>query len=162
METQIVRLVGLGEADDLFSAADREALASIGIDLDAVRGRVEAAFGPGAFTRAGPGTCRKARPAVRKNPLARLRHSRRAGRDQRAAPGGYTTGHIPFTPRAKQCLEHSLREAKARHDNHIGLEHLALALVAMNGGAVPPILSALGASPATLRAAIVDRYRQAS
>jgi len=162
VQTQIVRLVGLGEADDLFSAWDREALASIGIDLDAVRGRIEAAFGPGAFTRAGPGTCRKARPAVRKNPLARLRHPRRAGRDQQAAPAGYTTGRIPFTPRAKQCLEHSLREAKARHDNYIGLEHLTLALVAMNGGAVPPILSALGASPATVRAAIVDRYRQAS
>ena len=162
VETQIVRLVGLGEADDLFSAADREALASIGIDLDAVRGRIEAAFGPGAFTRAGPGTCRKAQPAVRKNPLARRRHSRRAGRDQRATPGRDTTGHIPFTPRAKKCLEHSLPEATARHDNYIGLEHLTLALVAMNGGAVPPILSALGASPATVRAAIVDRYRQAS
>ena len=162
VETQIVRLVGLGEADDLFSAWDREALASIGIDLDAVRGRIEAAFGPGAFTRAGPGTCRKARPAVRKNPLARRRHSRRAGRDQRATPGSYTTGHIPFTQRAKKCLEHSLREAKARHDNYIGLEHLTLALVAMNGGAVPPILSALGASPGAVRAAIADRYRQAS
>ena len=44
----------------------------------------------------------------------------------------------------------------------MGVEHLALALLAMNQGAVPPILSALGASPATLRAAVVDRYRQAS
>jgi len=32
----------------------------------------------------------------------------------------------------------------------------------MKDGAVPPILSALGASPATLRAAILDRYRKAS
>jgi ATP-dependent Clp protease ATP-binding subunit ClpA len=69
---------------------------------------------------------------------------------------------MPFTPRAKQSLERSLREAKARHDTYIGVEHLTLALVAMTDGAVPPILSALGASPATLRAAIVDRYRQAS
>ena len=53
-------------------------------------------------------------------------------------------------------------EATARHDNYIGLEHLTLALVAMNGGAVPPILSALGASPGAVRAAIADRYRQAS
>ena len=72
------------------------------------------------------------------------------------------TGHIPFTPRAKKSLEHSLREARARHDNYIGVEHLTLALVAMNDGAVPPILSALGASQATLRTAILDRYRQAS
>jgi ATP-dependent Clp protease ATP-binding subunit ClpA len=162
VETEIVHLVGLGQAADLFSAFDREALASIGIDLDAVRARIEAAFGPDAFTRAGPHTCRKRRPAVRSNPLARLRHPRRAGPGQHATPGEHTTRHIPFTPRAKKCLEHSLREAKARHDTYIGVEHLTLALVAMNAGAVPPILSALGASQATLRAAILDRYRQAS
>lgn len=162
VETQIVRLVGLGQAADLFSALDRAALASIGIDLDAVRARVEAAFGPGAFTRAGPRTCRKRRRAVRSNPLARLRHPRRAGPHQQASPGGHIIGHIPFTPRAKKVLEHSLREAQARHDNYIGVEHLTLALVAMNDGTVPPILSALGAPQATLRAAILDRYRQAS
>jgi hypothetical protein len=32
----------------------------------------------------------------------------------------------------------------------------------MNDGAAPPILSALGVPQATVRAAIVDRYRQAS
>jgi ATP-dependent Clp protease ATP-binding subunit ClpA len=162
VETQIARLAGLGQVADLFSALDREALASIGIDLDAVRARIEAAFGPDALTRAGPATCPKGRPAVRKNPLARLRHPRRARPDQHASPGGHATGHIPFTPRAKKSVEHSLREAKARHDTYIGVEHLTLALVAMNDGAVPPILSALGTSQATLRAAILDRYRQAS
>ena len=130
-----------------------------------MRARIEAAFGPDAFTRAGPYTCRRSRPALRKNPLALLRHSRRAGRDQDAARGTYPagpTGHIPFTPRAKKSLEHSLREARARHDSYIGVEHLTLALLAMDEGAVPPILSALGASQSTLRAAILDRYRQAS
>jgi hypothetical protein len=53
---QIVRLVGLGQAGDLFSALDREALAPTGIDLDAVRARIKAAFGLDAFTRAAPGT----------------------------------------------------------------------------------------------------------
>jgi ATP-dependent Clp protease ATP-binding subunit ClpA len=162
VETQIVRLVGLGEAADLFTALDREALASIGIDLDVVRARIEAAFGPDAFARAGPATCRERRPAALNNPLALLRHPRRSGRDQQASARGRTTGHIPFTCHAKKALEHSLREAKARHDNYIGVEHLTLALVAMNDGAVPPILSALGAPQATLRAAILDRYRQAS
>jgi ATP-dependent Clp protease ATP-binding subunit ClpA len=162
VETEIVRLVGLGQAASLFSALDCEALASIGIDLDAVRARIEAAFGTDAFTRAAPAACRGNRPAWPKSPMARLRHPRRAGRDQHATtPGGYT-GHIPFTPRAKKSLEHSLREAKARHDNYIGVEHLTLALVAMNEGAVPPILSALGTTQATLRAAILDRYRQVS
>jgi hypothetical protein len=71
-------------------------------------------------------------------------------------------GHIPFTPRAKKSLELSLREAQALDDNYIGLQHVALALLAMKDGMVPTILSALGAPPASLRAAILDRYRKAS
>jgi ATP-dependent Clp protease ATP-binding subunit ClpA len=164
VEAEIVRLVGLGQAASLFSALDREALACIGIDLEAVRARIEAAFGADAFTRAAPAACRGNRPAWPKSPMARLRRRRRshAAAGQYASAGAYPTGHLPFTPRAKKSLEHSLREAKARHDNYIGVEHLTLALVAMNDGAVPPILSALGASQAALRAAILDRYRQAS
>ena len=157
VETEIVRLVGLGRAANLFSASDREALASIGIDLDVVRARIEATFGPDAFTRGGPDACRS-RPAVRKNPVALLRRARRGGHHQHPAP----SGHIPFTPRAKKSLLLSLREAEARYDNYIGIEHLTLALVGMKDGAVPPILSALGAPQATLRAAILDRYRKAS
>jgi len=157
VETEIVRLVGLGRAANLFSASYREALASIGIDLDVVRARIEATFGPDAFTRGGPDACRS-RPAVRKNPVALLRRARRSGHHQHPAP----SGHIPFTPRAKKSLLLSLREAEARHDNYIGIEHLTLALVGMKDGAVPPILSALGAPQATLRAAILDRYRKAS
>ncbi len=168
VETAIVRLVGRGQAASLFSAADREALASIGIDLDAVQARIEAAFGPGAFAVAAPGPCRRGRPGSRNSPLARLLRRRRRCRARGATalhyatPGAHPTGHIPFTPRAKKSLEHSLREAKARHDSHIGVEHLMLALVGMNDGAVPPILSALGTTQATLRAAILDRYRRAS
>jgi hypothetical protein len=102
--------------------------------------------------------CRRARwPG-----LLRRRRRSRAAAGQDASPGTYPTGHLPFTPRAKKSLKHSLREPRARHDNYISVEHLTLALVAMNDGAVPPILSALGASQATLRAAILDRYRQAS
>src|SRR5204863_4651653 len=159
VEAEIVRLIGPGQAASLFSAADREALASIGIDLEAVRARIEAAFGADAFTRAAPDACRGNRPAWPNSPMGRLlRRLRRspAAAGQDASPGAYPTGHLPFTPRAKKSLEHSLREAKARHDNYIGVEHLTLALVAMNEGAVPPILSALGASQATLRAAILD------
>jgi ATP-dependent Clp protease ATP-binding subunit ClpA len=163
VETEIIRLVGPGQAASLFSALDREALASIGIDLEAVRARIEAGFGADAFTRAAPDACRGNRPAWPNSPMARLlRRRRRSRAGQDASPGAYPTGHLPFTPRAKKSLEHSLREAKARHDNYIGVEHLTLALVAMNDGAVPPILSALGTSQAILRAAILDRYRQAS
>jgi len=165
VEAEIVRLVGLGKAASLFSALDRDALASIGIDLDAVRARIEAMFGTDAFARAAPDACRGNRPAWPKGPMARLLPRRRragAAAGQGASAAAYPTGHIPFTPRAKKSLQHSLREAKVRHDNYIGVEHLTLALVAMNDGAVPPILSAVGAPPATLHAAILDRYRQAS
>jgi ATP-dependent Clp protease ATP-binding subunit ClpA len=157
VETEIVNLVGLGRMANLFTASDREALASIGIDLDVVRARIEAAFGPDAFTRGGP-SARRSQPAVRKNPVALLRRARRGGHHQHPTP----SGHIPFTPRAKKTIELSLREAEARHDNYIGVEHLTLALAGMKDGTVPPILSALGTSQAALRAAILDRYRKAS
>ena len=163
VEAEIVRRAGLGQAAGLFSALDRDALASIGIDIDAVRAQIEAAFGPDALTRAGSGPCRGSRPAA-KRPLALLRRSRGTGRGRDPAAGAHTarpTGHIPFTPRAKKSLQLSLREAVARHDGYIGAEHLTLALVGMDAGAVPPILSALGTTQAALRAAILDRYRQA-
>jgi ATP-dependent Clp protease ATP-binding subunit ClpA len=63
---------------------------------------------------------------------------------------------------AKQCLHNTLREAVARHDSGIGVEHIALGLLATNRGLVPPILEEAGVSAAALRAAIVDRYRSAS
>ena len=103
VEAEIVRLIGLGQAAGLFSALDRDALASIGIDIDAVRAQIEAAFGPGALTRAVPGTCRGNRPAAAKNPLARLRRSRGAGRGQDASAGARParpgTSRSPRAPR---------------------------------------------------------------
>ena len=59
-------------------------------------------------------------------------------------------------------LELSLREAKALHDNYIGVLHLTLSLLAQEDGTVPVILSALGAPAASVRAAILTRYRKAS
>ena len=83
-------------------------------------------------------------------------------RQRPASAGPAPGGHIPFTPRAKKSLELSLREAKALHDNYIGVQHLTLALLALKDGTVPVILSALGAPAASLRAAILARYRKAS
>jgi ATP-dependent Clp protease ATP-binding subunit ClpA len=165
VEAEIVRRAGLGQAAGLFSALDRDALASIGIDIDAVRAQIEAAFGPDALTRAATGACRGSRPAARKSPLALLRRSRGTGHGRGAAADARPAGpgvHIPFTPRAKESLELALREARARQDGYLGVEHLTLALVGMNTGAVPPILPALGTTQATLRSAILDRYRRAS
>jgi hypothetical protein len=177
VEKEMLHILGPGRTADLLGGLDREALASIGIELDVVRTRLEAAFGPDALARAVPAGRRNRRPAWGKGPVAELmrRRRRRRARGCGALPpvparrghappfqGAGPRGHIPFTPRAKKSLEFSLREAVALKDNYIGVQHLALALLTMNEGVVPVILSALGASNTSLRAAILDRYRKAS
>jgi hypothetical protein len=181
IEAEMARVIGRGHAAaDPLGGLDREALAAIGIDLDVVRARIEAAFGPDALTRAVPANkqaaraCRRgSRPALGKGPVARLTYRRRSRRSGNAVPAPRIhrprfpgpparAGHIPFTPRAKKSLELSLREAVALKDSYIGVQHLALALLAMKDGTVPEIVSALGASTPSLRAAILDRYRKAS
>jgi hypothetical protein len=173
VEAEILRTIGRGQAADPLGGLDRQALAFIGIDLDVVRARIEAAFGPDALIRAHPAACRGRRPAWGKGPLAGLTHRRRRTRRRAPLPAGRFRqrpasagpapgGHIPFTPRAKKSLELSLREAKALQDNYIGVLHLTLALLALDDGMVPVILSALGASATSLRAAILARYRKAS
>jgi hypothetical protein len=171
---ETVRLAGAGRGASLSDVLDRDALASIGIDLDAVRGKVEAAFGPGAFTAA-PARRPRGRHWVRRR-VRRARQARwaaaPAGGGTRAvgpagvsAPGmgsGAGLRRVTFTPRAKKCLMHAVREARAEHTGQIGVEHLGLAIVSMTDGAVPPILSALGSSGPRLRAEILNRYRQAS
>jgi hypothetical protein len=174
VEQQIVRRVGLGTGADLFADLDRDALAAIGIDLDAVRARIEARFGVDALDRAAR-VSRSRRRRSRLNPSRALRlRLRRRYRRSRCAPravrqetqpqpaGGIPSGHLPFTPRAKKTLEIALREARAQRDAYIGVQHIALGLLAIDDGSVPPILRALGTSPKILRAAIRDRYRQAS
>jgi len=71
------------------------------------------------------------------------------------------SGHIPFTPRTKKCLELSLREALALRHRHIGVEHITLALTAMTDGLVPRILPVIGASAAQVRTEILHRFREA-
>jgi ClpA/ClpB-like protein len=71
VEAEITRRVapgaGGGAGADLFGSLDRDALAAIGIDLDTVRARIEASFGPQALARADielhRGTKLKPRPA---------------------------------------------------------------------------------------------------
>jgi len=179
VRAEAVRLAGAGPGVSLFDVLDADALAAIGIDLDAVRGKVEATFGPHALTAAPPRWPRRRRWADR------LAHRARRARRQAVVPatGPVTgapgprpapdagTGHgrpsagpgcIPFTPRAKKCLIHAVGEAQAGHGGQVGVEHLGLAAVSMGDGAIPRILSALGASGPILRTEILSRYRQAS
>jgi ATP-dependent Clp protease ATP-binding subunit ClpA len=82
---------------------DAEALASIGIDLDEIRHKIEENFGAGALDR---------RPA--------------------APPGSLTmTGRITMTRESKQALALSLKEARVLHHDYLGTEHLLLGLLTL-------------------------------
>jgi ATP-dependent Clp protease ATP-binding subunit ClpC len=69
------------------------------------------------------------------------------GRGQHAS-----SGHIPFTPRAKNVLELSLREAVQLGHAYIGTEHILLGLIREEDGVAAQVLVRLGAD--------LDRTRQ--
>ncbi|MGO1406047.1 ATP-dependent Clp protease ATP-binding subunit [Agrococcus casei] len=62
-----------------------------------------------------------------------------------------STGHIPFTPRAKKVLELSLREALQLGHNYIGTEHILLGLIREGEGIAAKALVKLGADLNTVR-----------
>jgi ATP-dependent Clp protease ATP-binding subunit ClpA len=140
VETTTLRILG-GPGRRL----DRDALSAIGIDLDVVRRCVEADFGPGALNR------RLSRPRT-----TGLSFWRRRG----WAPG--PSVEFPLTPRAKQCLERSLRRAQALQHAEVGVDDVAITVVSMADGLPPRILSDLGVPRATLSTDIAERYRKAS
>ena len=99
IEAAILRTIGRGQTADPLGGLDRQALASIGIDLDAVRARIEAAFGPDALTRGPPDRLPEQTASLGEGPLAELtrrRRRRHAGRNapQPAGP----TGNAPLLP----------------------------------------------------------------
>jgi ATP-dependent Clp protease ATP-binding subunit ClpC len=55
------------------------------------------------------------------------------------------SGHIPFTPRAKNVLELSLSESVQLGHNYIGTEHILLGLIRQGDGVAAQVLSGLGA-----------------
>jgi ATP-dependent Clp protease ATP-binding subunit ClpA len=117
---EIERVVGRGEPD-----IDADALATLGIDLDAVRERVERRFGAGALS--GSRRCRR---------------------------GRWLGAARPFTPRAKKALELSLREAVAMGDKAIGSEHVLLGLAREGDGVAARILRERGVDRAAVRDAL--------
>jgi len=121
-------------AADPLGPGDAEALRAIGIDLDAVIARVEAAFGEGALDEPDePGGGRR----------------RLFGRGRREPMG--TRRHPRITPRAKKVLELSLREAIYRNDHEIRAEHILLGLIREGEGLAAQILTDAGLSLADLR-----------
>jgi ATP-dependent Clp protease ATP-binding subunit ClpA len=118
----VVRMVGRGD-----EGIDPEALATLGIDLDEVRERVERAFGPGALIRRRP--CRR----------------------------GALGPHVPFTPRAKKALELTLREAFSLGQRDLGGEHLVLGLLREGDGVAAQVLTQRGVTLAAARERVAGR-----
>ncbi|GAA4448750.1 Clp protease N-terminal domain-containing protein [Phytohabitans houttuyneae] len=138
-------LAAVGVRREPLGVADAEALRAIGIDLDAVREKVEESFGEGALEP----------PPV--FPLRRRGLFRRV--QQVPVPG---PGHIPFTPRAKKVLELSLREALFLKHKHIGTEHILLGLIREGEGLAAMVLTKAGLSLEDLRRHVLDAMDRAA
>ncbi|MGI8684376.1 MAG: Clp protease N-terminal domain-containing protein [Acidimicrobiales bacterium] len=140
VETAIVEVVGTAPGDH----DDKVALAALGIDLDEVRSAVEATFGSGALDVT----------TGRRRRSHRLR-SRLLGR---RVPSRTAAPCLPFTRRAKRCLERSLREALRLKHQSIGVEHLTLALLADDDTVAWEVLVRLGVDLGDLRRAIEEPF----
>jgi ATP-dependent Clp protease ATP-binding subunit ClpA len=140
---QLVGSGGLGESD-------AEALGTLGIDLDEVRRRVEASFGPGALDD--PWLSVSAR---RQQPRRRGWRRGRFGQLDRA-------GQLPFMPRAKRALERARGEALALGAEHIGVEHLLLGLLDPKGNTAVELLRYLDTDPEVIRAGVLANLGKAA
>ena len=65
------------------------------------------------------------------------------------------SGHIPFTPQAKKTLELALREARRLHHDHVGTEHILLALVREGEGVGAKVLTERIHPVSKIRAAVL-------
>jgi ATP-dependent Clp protease ATP-binding subunit ClpC len=68
-----------------------------------------------------------------------------------------TTGHIPFTPRAKTVLDLCLREALQLGHNYIGTEHILMGLIREGEGVAAQILVKEGLELPRVRQAIIKK-----
>jgi ATP-dependent Clp protease ATP-binding subunit ClpA len=144
----VVRIIGTGKAPTdqaPLGDEDAEALQAIGIDLPAVRAKIEEVFGPGALDP-------PARP--RRRGLLRRR------RDPQCPPE--PSGRVPFTARSKKVLELGLREALALGHHSYGTEHVLLGLIREGKGLAALIITDAGVSLDDLRTRTIARLDQAA
>jgi ATP-dependent Clp protease ATP-binding subunit ClpA len=141
VRSDIQALVPHGPADAL-GPADAEALEAIGIDLDAVRAKIEESFGPGALMPP---------PRQRRGLFGR----------RRPAPSGPTMC-VPFTARCKKVIELGLREAIRLRCNYIGTEHLLLGLIREGEGLAAKVICDAGISLDDLRRRTLDSLPDAA
>jgi ATP-dependent Clp protease ATP-binding subunit ClpA len=140
----IERLLAAGPQPDTTPLGDDDAAAleAIGIDLAAIRAKLEEAFGPGALDLPPP-----------------RRERRLFGRRRKPLRVG---NHLPFTGRAKKSLELSLREAIALQHKSIGAEHLLLGLLREGHGLASIVIRTAGIDPVELRQRTVASLDQAA
>jgi hypothetical protein len=124
----LVRDLAAGAPDD------RSLLASLGVDLDAVRARVAASFGPDAIANL---------YARRRRPGRRLARGPLCG-----------TG---VAPRAKRALERARLSAKAAHRSRFDSTDLLRGLLEIDDGMAVRLLRHLGVDPDTVRARLPVR-----
>ncbi|MFG2918654.1 Clp protease N-terminal domain-containing protein [Kitasatospora sp. NPDC048298] len=117
-----------------------QALASIGVDLGAVREAVESVFGKGALD-APPEEESKRRGWFRSG----------GGR------GSGASGHVPFTARAKKALELSLRESLRLRSREIAVGHLLLGVLREGEGLGARLVVEHGLDPDAVRRAVEGR-----
>jgi hypothetical protein len=142
VEEQVIMLWGGG----LFGDLDSNALAAVGIDVDAVRARMTETFGPEALSRAGHAVHPRGFGGSRWDPR------------RRGGPGIHADGvFLPHSPDMIQMMRTAFAERDARHDPQVGVETLALGVLSCTTGLVPQVLSALGVRADVLRAAVTGR-----
>lgn len=152
--TEVVAQQGGGVAE-----GDAEALKALGIDLDEIRRRAEDAFGSGALDDPGP----QEDPA--RKPRRGLGFGRRRDAEDRQDKGsgkGPGSGHIPFAARAKKALELSLREAIARKERTIGVQHVVLGLLHSEDNISSALFARLALAPKDAREQILADLREAA
>ena len=142
VERQLDRTAPLGSPlEGEATSGDAEALATIGIDLDEIKRKVEENFGPDALGRV---------PRAHQGPLN-------------------WTGRMTLTRESKQSLAFALKQARTLRHNYIGTEHLLLGLLTAaegnpRGGFTPETAEALrglGIDPAQARQRVLDELRHA-
>ncbi|GLH96130.1 Clp protease [Phytohabitans aurantiacus] len=136
----------VGAGPDPLGQADADALLSIGIDLDAIRSKIEETFGEGALDQ--PHMCEEPRRGLFR-------------RQPRQVHGG-SPRHIPFSPRAKKVLELSLREALHLKHSYIGTEHILLGLIREGNGLAAKVLTDAGLNLDDLRTHVLDALDRAA
>jgi len=145
VEEQVIRLWGGG----LFGDLDSNALAAVGIDVDAVRTRMTETFSPEALSRAGDAVHPRGFGGSRWDP-----------RPRRVGPGMHVGGvFLPHSPDVIHMMRTAFAERDSRHDAQVGVDTLALGVLSCTTGLVPQVLAALGVSADVLRAAVTDRGR---